>query len=177
MRIAFALCVSLALAACGETTAPPAPEPEAEIAATTPAAPEGEPMSTGLMGGLSTSASGDMAGLEIGRDQLTFSNFEDEGVAVATEYLGVLEPSALIKEGGESFAAAAPSSTATRVEVRRFTGAAPERVCGGSPATYAAIVYMVPLTGLQLMVFTGADAPGPTAHDSEVCGIYAYAVD
>lgn len=169
--------IAFALAACGQTSAPP--EPAADTASA-PAAPTpvGEPMATGLMGGISTSASGDVAGLTLAADQLAFSNPDgEESFAVPTEFLGVVGPSMLIAADGESFAAAAPSSTATRVELRRITGAAPERLCGGMAATHVAIVSTEPLTGLQLMVFTGTDAPGPEARDSAVCAINAYAVD
>lgn len=172
---AAALLLSAALAACGQTAAPPASEPVAETA--TPA-PAGEAMSTGLMGGISTSASGDVSAVTIGADALAFSDPDGaETFTAPTAYVGAYDASALIKEGGESFAAAAPSSTATRAEVRRLTGTASERMCSGSPATHVAIVYAEPLTALQLMAFTGADAPGPGARDSDVCAIYAYAVD
>ncbi len=173
---AAALLLIAALAACGQTAAPPATTaPAAETAAPEPV---GDPMSTGLMGGISTSASGDVSAVTIGTDELAFSDPDGaETFAAQTEYLGVQDASALIKQGGESFAAAAPSSTATRAEVRRLVGDAPQRICGGMAATHVAIVYTLPLTGLQLMVFTGADAPGPNARDSDICAIYAYAVD
>lgn len=175
MRI---LVLALALTACGQTTAPPASDPAVERAAVASAAPVGEPMSTGLMGGMSTTASNDVSALTVNRDGLAFTNdVGEETFSVPTAFLGVVEPSALIAAGGESFAAAAPSSTATRVEVRRLTTPAPEALCGGMAATHAAIVSTEPLTGLQLMVFTGADAPGPAARDSAVCAIFAYAVD
>lgn len=170
MRAAIAFIV-LVFTGCG---APNGPQPE-------PAAPsvvESAPISTGLMGGISTSASGEVSAVTIGAEQLAFANAEGEVTfTLPTEYLGVLAPSALIAEGGESFAAAAPSSTATRVELRRLTGAAPERLCGGMAATHVALVHAEPLTGLQIMVFTGADAPGPNARESDVCAIYNYAVD
>lgn len=172
--------IALALAACGQTTETSEPEAPAAIAeASTPAAePAGEPMATGLMGGMSTTASNDVSALTVNRDGLAFTNdVGEETFSVPTAFLGVVEPSALIAAGGESFAAAAPSSTATRVEVRRLTTPAPEALCGGMAATHAAIVSTEPLTGLQLMVFTGADAPGPAARDSAVCAIFAYAVD
>lgn len=175
MRLTALLLVA-ALAACGQTAAPPAAQPAAETESAP--APAGEAMSTGLMGGISTSASGEVSALTIGRDHITFSNADsEETFGISTEFLGVQEATALIKAGGESFAAAAPSSTATRAEVRRLAGGGPSRICGGMAATHVAIVYTVPLTGLQLMVFTGADAPGPNARDSEICAIYAYAVD
>lgn len=135
-------------------------------------------MTTGLMGGISTSAAGDVSAVTINADSLAFANAEgEETFSAPTEYLGAVTPDTLIKAGGDSFAAAAPSANATRVELRRIAGTAPAALCGGVAATHAAIVYVEPLTALQIMVFTGADAPGPNAHDSEVCAIFAYAVD
>jgi hypothetical protein len=173
---AFIASLAVALAACGQTTAPGAPEPAAETAPTP--APQGEPMSTGLMGGISTTAAGDVSALTVNRDGLSFANNEgEETFSAPTEFLGVVDPSTLIAEGGDSFAAAAASAAATRVELRRITGVAPQALCGGMTATHAALFSAEPLTGLQLMVFTGADAPGPTAKDSAVCATYMYAVD
>jgi hypothetical protein len=174
--ILFALPLLL-LAACGPASTP-ASAPAAETADVAAPPVLGEPLSTGLMGGISTTAAGDVAGLTIGADRLAFTNPDgEETLSAPTEFLGVVEPSTLIAAGGQSFAAAAPSSTATRVELRRIAGVAPEALCGGAAATHAALVSTEPLTGLHLMVFTGADAPGPTARDSAVCAIYAYAVD
>ncbi len=177
MRLVIAS-LALVLAACTPAAPPAADTAETPAAAEAPPAPAGTPMTTGLMGGISTSAAGDVSAVTINADALAFSNAEgEETFSAPTTYLGAVEPSALIKEGGESFAAAAPSATATRVELRRINGAAPAPLCGGMAATHIAIVYMEPLTALQVMVFTGADAPGPTAHDSDVCAIFAYAVD
>jgi len=169
--------LALALAACGQTSAPPEPAAESATAPVV-AEPVGEPMSAGLMGGYSTSASGDVAAMTPSADQLAFINADgEETFAVSTQFLGVVAPTTLIAAGGESFAAAAPSANASRVELRRITSTAPERLCGGMTATYVAIVSSEPLTALQLMVFTGADAPGPEARDSAICAINAYAVD
>lgn len=170
---AFIASLAIALAACGQAVAPPAPD---SIAQTQDQAPTGEPMATGLMGGISTTSSGDFAALSIGVDRLTFTNADGDEMSVATEFLGVADASTPIVAEGESFSAAAPSATATRVELRRITGAAPVTMCAAA-ASYAALVSSEPLTGLQLMVFTGADAPGPNARDSAVCAIFAYAVD
>ena len=175
MRIRL-FAIALLAAACSPAS-PPASEPTAETEVAAPA-PAGEPLSTGLMGGISTTAAGDVAALTVGADRLAFTNAEgEETFAVQTQFLGVVDPSTVIAEGGQSFAAAAPSSTATRVELRRISGVAPAALCGGMAATHTALVSAEPITGLQLMVFTGADAPGPTARDSAVCAIYAYAVD
>jgi len=177
MRTILIAIPALLAAACGQAAPPAEPAPDAPVAAEAPAPPTGEPMATGLMGGISTSATGDVSGLTINRDGLAFSNLEDSETLVATEFLGVVGVESLIAAGGESFAAAASSSTVTRVELRRIVGAAPQALCGGMAATHVAIVSTEPLTGLFIMVFTGADPPGPNARDTAICAIYGYAVD
>src|ERR1700741_3947666 len=93
----------LLVAACDQTNTS-APEPAAETGAA--AAPQGEPMSTGLMGGISTTAAGDVAALTVNSDGLAFTNADGEATFSApTEFLGVVEPSTLTAEGGDSFAA------------------------------------------------------------------------
>lgn len=173
-----ALIAALALAACGQTTGAPAPQsPAAEPAAAAAPAPQGEPMAAGLMGGLSDTIPDAAAGLMINRDNLAFSNPDGEEAFASTDFLGVVAPSTLIAAGGQSFAAAASSASATRVELRGFTSPAPDVLCPGHAATYVALVHGEPLTGLHLIVFTGPDAPGPNARDSAICAIYPYAVD
>lgn len=172
MRIPIAISVLL-LAACS----PAAPPEQAPVEATTPAA-IGSPMSTGLMGGISTTASNNVSALTISDSQIAFTNADgEETFALPTQFIGAVEPSTLIAAGGQSFAAAAPSSTATRVELRAIFGSTPPELCGGSLATHIAILGTEPLTGVQLMVFTGGDQPGPNARDSRLCAVYAYAVD
>lgn len=166
--------IPMLLAACGPAT-PPASERAAEIVG---AAPVGAPMSTGLMGGISTTASGNVSALTISTEQVAFTNADgEETFALPTQFIGAVEPSTLIAAGGQSFADAAPSSTATRVEVRAIFGATPQDLCGPSLATHVAILSAEPLTGVQVMVFTGTDTPGPEARDSRVCAVFAYAVD
>ena len=133
-------------------------------------------MSAGLLGGMTDGIPDDIAGVSPAATQLVFSNSAGEETATSTEFLGVVPASALIAAGGESFAAAARNDVVTRAEVRRITGSAPAGLCGGG-ATYVALVSSEPLTGLFLIGFTGADAPGPEARDSAVCAVNAYAVD
>jgi len=173
MRVLISLFV-LALAACGQSTvATQAPAPES----TTAPALEGEPMATGLMGGMADTIPDAVAGLMINRDSLAFSNPDGEEAVATTDFLGVVAPSSLIAAGGQSFAALASSENATRVELRGFTSPAPSTLCREHVATYVALVHSEPLTALRLVVFTGPDAPGPNARDSAVCATYPYAVD
>lgn len=169
--------LALALAACGQTSAPPASEPADTASA--PAAVErvGEPMSAGLMGGMTDGMPDDIAAVSPAATQLVFTNPDgEESATTSTEFLGVVPASTLIASGGESFAATARNDVVTRAEVRRITGAAPAGLCGGA-ATHVALVSSEPLTGLFLIAFTGADAPGFEARDSVVCAVNAYAVD
>ncbi len=163
----------LLLAACT-----PAAPPEQAPAEAAPPAAIGSPMSTGLMGGISTSAAGNVSALTISEGQIAFTNADGaETFALPTQFIGALDPATLIAAGGQSYAAAAPSATATRVELRAIFGSTPPELCGGSLATHVAILSTEPLTGVQLMVFTGGDQPGPNARDSRLCSVYAYAVD
>jgi hypothetical protein len=173
MRSVSLIIPFLLLSACG-----PAVAPEEAPAEAAPPAAIGTPMSTGLMGGISTSAAGNVSALTISDSQIAFTNADgEETFALPTQFIGAVEPSTLIAAGGQSFAAAAPSSTATRVEVRAIFGSTPQELCGLALATHVAILSTEPLTGVQLMVFTGGDQPGPNARDSRVCAIFAYAVD
>jgi hypothetical protein len=111
--------------------------------------------------------------LTVERTALVFEN----GFAAQTEYLGVVDAAAPIAQAGGSFAAAASRSGNLRVELRRVAGTAPEQLCGSPAATHVALVHDEPLTGLTLVAFSGADAPGPNASESAVCATYLYAVD
>lgn len=169
MRFVIPL-LALALAACGQTTAPEAPAAEAPAEV---AAPAGEPMSTGLMGAMSNTAMSITGSLTVEPTALAF----EEGINAQTEYLSVVDATSPITEGGDTFAAAASRNPPLRVKLRRFTGAAPTELCGTITATHVALIHDEPLTGLSLVVFSGADTPGPTAHDSAVCATFLYGVD
>ncbi len=173
MRALVTLFGALALAACSQPA--PSPEPEAPAVETplAPSAPAGEPMSTGEMGGMSNTAMSITGSLTVEHTALVFEN----GFTAQTEYLGVVDSGAATTEGGDSFAAVASRNPPLRVELRRITGEAPAQLCGGTPATHVALEHDDPLTVLTLVVFSGADTPGPTAHDSAVCATYAFAVD
>ena len=111
--------------------------------------------------------------LTISQAALTF----EKGFAATTQYLGVVDATALIAANGQSFAATAPGPTTMRIELRRITGTAPAQLCGTTPATYVALASDSPITGLTLIVFSGPDAPGPAAQNSQVCATYSYGVD
>ena len=168
---------ALALTACSDAGGPP-PEP-GEGPAPAQASAAGEPMSTGLMGGISDGAAGDVSLLHIERERLAFANPDEAPtLSASTTFLGVVDSESAIAQGGASFSATAQRPPGLRVELRRIAGAAPEGLCWGDrPASYVALAHDTPLTAVTLLAFSGADAPGPAAQDSTFCAIYTYAVD
>jgi hypothetical protein len=159
------------LAACGQPAAP-APETAPPAVETTPAPVEA--LSTGEMGAMSNTAMSLTGSLTVTPTALNFEN----GFAAQTQTLALVDATTPIAAGGESFAATAPGPTSLRVEIRRITAPAPAQLCGGSPAaTYVALASDEPITALTLIVFSGADQPGPQAHDSAVCATFMYGVD
>lgn len=173
MRLVFLapiLALSL-LTACGQPA--PATAPDAAPAAA------GQAMSTGLMGGFSDAATGELGALEVRADALQFTDGEGApSVSAATEFLGVVDAAGSIAAGGQSFAASAPGLPSSRVELRSIAGAPPAALCwGDKPATHVALAHDEPLTALTVIVFSGADAPSPSARDSTLCATYSYAVE
>lgn len=174
---ALVISSAILLAACGQQpTELPEPPPAQQIL---PAAEEANPapaqaLTTGQMGAMSTTAMSITGAATFKADAIEFEN----GFAAQTEFLEIVSATNPIKADGESFAAAAPGPTDLRIEIRRIAGEAPPQLCGGpNPATYIAIASDEPLTALTLMVFSGTDAPGPSAQDSTICAIFSYAVD
>jgi hypothetical protein len=166
----------LFLAACGQQ-APELPPPpladDAPAATETPtAAPQA--LAVGPLGATSTTAMGITGALTITPAALHF----EKGFAAQTEFMAIVPATNIISDDGESFAAAAPGPVTLRMELRRIVGGAPAQLCGAdSTATFVALASDEPLTGLTLIVFSGQDAPGPTAQNSAVCATYSYAVD
>lgn len=171
MRGLLGLVLVAALAACGQASAPEAPAEDEPTAIEAPAPPA---LSTGALGAVSNTAMSITGALTVTPTGLSF----EKGFAQETEYLGVVDATTDISANGESFAEAAPGPVSLRIELRRFVGGAPVQLCGAeTPATYVALASDEPLTALTLIVFSGADVPGPTARDSAVCATFAYAVD
>ncbi|WP_395648127.1 hypothetical protein [Terricaulis sp.] len=177
---AHLLFVAVLLAACGQPASTTSTATAPDMTATASTASAGDPMTTGLMGGMSTTAAGEVAALTVAADALAFSDADgEETFSAPTTYLSVADASSQIAAGGDTFAGAAASSTPdVRVELRRLTAPVNPRFCGeGIAATHVALVHAEPMTALTLVVFSGADAPGPSARDSAVCATYLYGVD
>jgi len=114
--------------------------------------------------------------LAIEPDALRFS----KGAALATRTLAPRAADQLAALGGDSFATIALSSGDLQVEVRaivsqRLSQGAPSLCQGEWMPSFAALVYGQREMRVTVILFSGADEPGPTARDSRVCATYAYA--
>lgn len=167
MRFASIL-LALALAACGQTTAPPAEAPEAEAPA--------PPALTGSFAAMSNTAMAITGDIDIQPDVLSFSKgFRVEGGRIDT----ALEPHTDYSAGGGTIADVTGNGGIETIELRQVTNvriaadAAVQPLCGpGETASYVVLAKSPEV--LSMLVFSGADAPGPNAHNSQLCGTFNY---
>lgn len=166
-RIAAGLALMLAACAPPQTPAPSAPAPEA-------AAPA-PPAITGAFTAMSNTAMGVTGDLDIAPDALSFARgFRIEGGRIDAS----LGPNTDLSAGGGTIADGSGNTSATEIELRRVENvriAADARdptLCGGATVTH--VILARGTDALSVLVFSGADAPGPNAHDTQLCGIYNY---
>lgn len=113
--------------------------------------------------------------LAIEPDALNFA----KGAALTTRTLAPRAADELAAMGGDSFATIALSTGDLEVEVRAIVS---QRLRQGAPSlcqddwmpSYAALVYGRREMRVTVILFAGADEPGPKARDSRVCATYAY---
>lgn len=169
----FVLAAALAaLAACGPPAAetPPVPAP-APPAAAAPAAPL-----TGAFSATSTTAMGVTGDLTATDARLSFG----KGFMLDTAAAGPIDVTTAIHRDGPSFAQAMTLPTSLAIELRRITAltnaadASAQPLCGADSPTYVALAYDTPVTAVSVAVFSGADAPGPDAVASALCGTFTY---
>lgn len=78
-------------------------------------------------------------------------------------------------QGGDSYAAIALGPSNLRVELRRVTDATSAAgLCPGATPAYIALVHEEFPSGVTLLVFSGAEPPGPQATRSQLCASFAY---
>ncbi len=168
MRL-IAAALTLALAACAPATSPsPAPETQAEAPA--------PPAITGAFTAMSTTAMGVTGDLDVSPDVLSFARgFRIEGGRIDAALTGDTDLSA----GGGTIEDGSGNTSVTDVELRRVENvriAADARdptLCGAG-RTVTHVILARGAEALSVLVFAGADAPGPNAHDTQLCGIYNY---
>lgn len=170
MRVLI-LALALTLAACAE---PPAVQPEAAPAPE--AAAPAPPAITGAFTAMSTTAMGVTGDLDITPDVLSFARgFRIEGGRIDAS----LGPNTDLSAGGGTIADGSGNTSVTDVELRRVENvrvAADARdptLCGAG-GTVTHVILARGAEALSVLMFSGADAPGPNAHDTQLCGIYNY---
>ncbi|HRO02742.1 MAG TPA: hypothetical protein PLS69_03980, partial [Terricaulis sp.] len=108
--------------------------------------------------------------IDVQRAGLSFAN----GAALFTRTLEPRRAVDLTARDGQSYAALIAGAGDLEVELRRvIDSTAPDRICAERP-TYAALIYGERATGFTLLVFSGAEAPGPNASDTALCASYRY---
>lgn len=168
MRSVFAAFAVLVLAACTQEAAPPPTETTVEAPA--------PPAITGSFAAMSTTAMAITGDIDIQPDVLSFSKgFRIEGGRIDT----ALEPHTDYSAGGGTIEDVTGNGGIEAIELRRVTqvrvaaDAAVQPLCGaGETATYVVLAKSPEV--LSLLVFSGADAPGPNAHNSQLCGTYNF---
>jgi len=163
MRIAVPL-VAVILAACAPTAEPPADAPT-EAAAS--------PF-IGAYTAMSTTAMAVTGDLDATADVLSFAKgFRIEGGRVEATLTGDTDLTA----GGGTISGGSGIEVSD-VEVRRIENvrvaadAPAPTLCGDAAPSYAILGRNADTLTLQIL--SGAEAPGPNAHDSLLCGIYNY---
>lgn len=168
MRVLLAS-LAVVLAACTPTAPPATDTPEAAVSTEAPTS-----SFAGSFTAMSTTAMGVTGDMDVSADVLSFGRgFRIEGASIASELTGDTDLSA---GGGTVNSGSGMQVTAVelrRVELVRFAADAPSpNLCGDAQASY--VILGRGGDAVTLQVFSGGDAPGPNAHDTQLCGIYNY---
>jgi hypothetical protein len=163
-RLLLAFGMALLLSACGDVRSASTPKSVAEVSR--------HALAFKAASETARNFTGDLA---IEPDALRFA----KGAALATRALAPRGADQLVARGGDSFAAIAVSSGDLQVEVRAIVS---QRLSQGAPSlcqndwmpSYVALVFGQRDMRVTVILFSGADEPGPNATDSRVCATYAY---
>lgn len=163
--------LALSLAAC----TPPADAPAPAVAPEAADAPQTDAF-VGHYVAISTTAMSITGDLDLAPSVLSFGKgFRVEGARIESGLTGDTDLSA----GGGTIASGSGNTSVLNVELRRVdqvrvaADARDPQLCGaGTPVTHAIVAHGAET--LSVLIFSGADAPGPNAHDTQLCGIYNY---
>lgn len=163
MRAVLAV-LAVTLAACAQ---PPA--------ATEAAAPA-PPALTGTFEAMSNTATAITGNVDVQPDVLSFGKgFRIEGGRIDA----TLGPDTDLSAAGGTIADGSGNTSIQTIELRRIdlvrvAADAPDpHLCGGIAVTH--VILANGADALSVLVFSGEDAPGPNAHDTQLCGIFNYA--
>jgi len=165
MRTVLAALALVTLAACTQASAPPAPVAEAPAL----------PALTGQFTAMSTTAMSLTGDMDVTPDVLSFGRgFRIEGGRIDT---ALTTTTPLGGENGtiaEIGVAGTQTVELRRVDMVRVAADAPDpQLCGAGNAV-SHVILGQSAEVVSLFVFSGADAPGPNAQDSQLCGIFNY---
>lgn len=172
---------ALALAACGQANDAKAPATTAQpenAAVTDGGDVAGGDTIQGPFPATSTTAMSITGDMSFSNGQVSFMN----GILVRTTHVATLSAYDPMAANGDLFDLAAPGDDDRTVDVRQVNAQeiddderAQGGLCGPSGApTFIALVHDEPITVMSVVAFTGADAPGRTATNSDVCAVYSY---
>jgi hypothetical protein len=172
----------LALAACGQTTAPSeAPAPTTQVADDDTSLSDGEVH--GPFEATSNTAMSITGDMSFSDANISFMN----GIVLHTTPIGAHAAFDEISANGDTYDSVAPGDDNRIVDLRQVQsqelidppgeGGAPNTgVCDPAP-TYVAIVHDPAFTTVSIIGFSGSVAPGPTAPADAVCATYLYMGD
>lgn len=172
------------LASCGPR------QPAEEQGSTEPAPAASTAASTAILGiyqAVSETAMAITGDVTVDETSLRFS----QGHAYVTQVVGPLEPGTPLDAAGSDLSIALAldaEQTLEAIEVRRVASAElaatarnPGGLCGPQSVTHVLLVVSQPseehTQSLWAAAFTGPDAPGPEAKQSELCGTFLYMRD
>lgn len=168
MRIVLGFLAVLTLGACNQSAPPASTEPVVEAPA--------PPAITGSFAAMSNTAMSITGDIDVQPDILSFSKgFRIEGGRIDT----MLEPHTDLSAGGGTIADVTGNGGIEAIELRRVTNVrvaadtAVQPLCGAGQTVTHVVLAKSPEV-VSLLVFSGADAPGPNAHDSQLCGTFNY---
>jgi hypothetical protein len=174
-----AVLFALALAACGQAQQAPtnAPAESAPVAPNGDAGVGGDTIQ-GPFEAVSTTAMSITGDVSFSDEQVSFMN----GVLVRTTHVQTYSAYDPMAANGDLFDLAAPGDDNRTVDLRRVDAqdiTDDERsqggLCGrGTAPSYLALVHDQPITTLSVIAFTGPDAPGRNATNSDVCAVFTY---
>lgn len=168
----------MALAACSQPQQASTTEPATTTAESEDVA--GGDTIQGPFTATSTTSMGVTGDASFSNSQVSFMN----GILVRTTHVATYSAYDPMASNGDLFDLAAPGDDDRTVDLRQVNAQeiddderAQGGLCGPSGApTYVALVHDQPITVLSVIAFTGDDAPGRNATNSNVCAVYSYGV-
>lgn len=176
MRIVL-IAALLALAACGQSATPTDTATVSNAQGADADAQVGGDQVQGPFDATSTTAMSITGDMSFSGHDVSFMN----GIILQTTHIATQDAFDVAAKNGDSFDDLAPGPDDRVVDLRRvdlqvLNDPPQGGLCGATTPTYVAILRQQQITDVTVAVFAGADAPGPSAQDSQLCATYSYTV-